>query len=146
MKKALMAILILVATSVSGYYVFVWTPKAVATEAKVDEDDLNIKNDKINVTNEDKKKKTSIIKDPTKTVGENMLNDDKEKINEYKNKLSVIDSALVDEYMESKDDENSIKEMVRIFKGRLGEGDYNSFKLILNKYIDVNSVEKEILK
>ena len=141
-----MAILILIVAIISGYYIFVWNPKTVATEARLNEDSLNVKDDESNITNKDEKKKSTILKDPSKTVAENMLNGDKDKINNYKNKLSVIDSALIDEYMESKDDENSVKEMIRIFKCRLVEEDYNGLKVILNKYMDVNSIEKELLK
>lgn len=144
MKKILVAILIPIVASISGYYMFIWNPETTTTEAKINEIDSNIKEYKTNNTDKVEKKKSVKLKDSTKTFEENMINGDKNQINNYKNKLSVIDSALIDEYMDSKEDEDSIREMIRIFKYRLIEEDYNNVKLILNKYIDVNSLEKEL--
>lgn len=139
MKKMIMALAILLTTSVSGYYIFVWNPKSVAVEANVEEkEDITTKESEKNKENVLK----SIMKDSNKSIAENMISEDKDNIKQYSQKLSVIDSALIEEYMNGKLDETSVKEMVRIFKNRFDEDQYKEVKTIFSKYIDINSIEK----
>lgn len=145
MKKIILSFILMITTIISGYFIFVWSPKAVTTESKVVEGygNLQSKGDNASVE-EGNEKYRKVIKNIGKTIDESLLDEDKTELYKYINNFSVTDVALIEEYMNTTNDYNSIKEMLRIFKGRLGSKEYGEVRAILSKYIKVDIIEKEI--
>lgn len=144
MKKIILSFILMITTIISGYFIFVWSPKAVTTESKVVQGDGNIQSKGDNDSIEENEKYKKVVKNIGKTMDESLLDEDKAELYKYINNFSVTDVALIEEYMNTTNDYNSIKEMLRIFKGRLGNKEYGEVRAILSKYIKVDIIEKEI--
>lgn len=85
----------------------------------------------------------SVFKVDSRTIVNNLSMMDKLKLLSISSKLSKTDYKKVDGYLKEDNAEEGVKKAYRVLKEKLNDNDMNKIKDILERYIDVEVIEKK---
>lgn len=144
MKKVLIYLFtIILGASIPIYFLLIWEPlnsEEVLSDNVSNEDTSRYNNLDINEALVKNEIESEIIllkqSNPSNSLFNYIDNDRKEKLNTIIKKLSVIDSIRINDYFSDKDNNEKVKKGVELAKKRMSSLDYESFKDILENYIN----------
>lgn len=84
----------------------------------------------------------NIFKVPKDEIQKNMTLSDKMKLLTLGGKISAVDFAKIKIYLEDENSENAVTDIVLLLKKRLSSKDYESFKEIVHKYIELDKLDQ----
>ena len=122
----------------------------IVAKDKPDNMDLNIKENKTDI-NSNKNEVTinntavsnlNIFKMPKDEIQKNMTLSEKMKLLNLGGKISAVDYAKIKICLEEENSENAVTDIVFLLKKRLSSKDYESFKEIVQKYIELDKLEQ----
>jgi hypothetical protein len=117
---------------------------------KPDNIDLNIQKNEIDI-NSNKNEVTinntgvsnlNVFKIPKDEIQKNMTLSEKMKLLNLGGKISAVDYAKIKICLEDENSENAVTDIVLLLKKRLSSNDYESFKEIVQKYIELDKLEQ----
>lgn len=85
----------------------------------------------------------SVFKVDSRTIVNNLSMMDKLKLLSISSKLSKTDYKKVDGYLKEDNAEEGVKKAYKVLKEKLNDNDMNKIKDILERYIDVEVIEKK---
>lgn len=143
MKKVFIIITVLIGLLMPMYVIFFWEPYEDISNSEEKVCNNNIK--EVNIDsfyNEDEnvaENKNIILKNKDADVG--ITKEEKEKLNDLKKRLSIVDIEKVENALKNSDKDKGVKEALKIIKKRVSSKDYNLIKEIYSKNIDFSLVE-----
>lgn len=108
--------------------------KKVSSEDTVSE---NVKKDSANYS----KDSTPVFKVSRSAIQDKLTLSDKEKLLSVAAKLSAVDYEKINRYLQNGSDED-IKNTIKLLKSRLSDKDYEKVKVVVEKFINMDVVEK----
>ena len=144
MKKVLIYLFtIILGASIPIYFLLIWEPlrsEEVLSDNISSEDTNKYNNLDINEAFAKNEVESEIIllrqSNPSNSLFNYIDNDRKEKLNTIIKKVSVLDSIRINDYFSDKDNNEKVKKGVELAKKRMSSFDYESFKDILENYIN----------
>ncbi len=108
--------------------------KKISSEDAVSE---NVKKDSANYSSDS----TPVFKVSKSKIKDKLTLSDKEKLLSIAAKLSAVDYEKINTYLQNGSDED-IKNTIKLLKSRLSDKDYEKVKLVAEKFINMNVVER----
>lgn len=144
MKKVLIYLFtIILGASIPIYFLLIWEPlksEEVLSNNISSEDTNKYNNLDINEALAKNEVESEIIllrqSNPSNSLFNYIDDDRKEKLNTIIKKLSVLDSIRINDYFSDKDNNEKVKKGVELAEKRMSSLDYESFKDILENYIN----------
>lgn len=104
-----------------------------------------VKEDAVQQVNSVKKYNNVVLFRVSKdNINKSISDEDKSNLLSIANKISPLDYLKIDSYLKNEDVETAIVNTVLLLKTRLSRKDYEKFREIADKYIDIERVEKAL--
>ncbi|MCY6958796.1 hypothetical protein [Clostridium brassicae] len=107
------------------------------------DEQVNVENSRSDLKVQEHKKKQPFFKVPTKDIRDNLTLRDKQKLILLARKLSPFDYSRIRMDLHCEDEEQGVRDAIILARQRLSHEDYQNIRNILEKFINIELIEKE---